>query len=64
MIQIIDHGFFVLFDTVKAGVDRDTDTQFQLNESNSTIYSYVIMPRHGKNLDDVFNRRNYKFTKQ
>ena len=54
MPSIIDHGFFVLFDTVKAGVDIDLDNLDKLNGSNSTIYSYVIMPRLGNNLDDVF----------
>lgn len=34
------------------------------NEANYEVLSYVIMPRYGLNLEDLFKNRNYHFTNQ
>ena len=59
MLQIIDHGFCVLFNAGEVSEDK-----LMLDESNAKIYSYVIMPRLGKNLDTIFRKRNFEFTKE
>ena len=60
MLKILHWGFIAMVDTEKV---QNTDTT-ELDESNSRICIYVIMPRLGKNLDKIFKKRNAQFTKE
>ena len=60
MLKVLDQGYFVMVDTEKV---KKTDA-VDLDENNSRIFTYVIMPRLGKNLDKVFKKRKAQFTKE
>ena len=35
-----------------------------LSDDNCKVYSYLVMPRYGINLETLFMKRNEKFTKE
>ena len=56
-----DQGYFVLVDTKKLEKTKDED-DMQLNIHNSKIYMYIVMPRYGMNLSQLFKEQSYLFS--
>ena len=59
ILKVLHSGFFVMVDTEKV---KKTEA-IELKENNSRIFTYVIMPRLGKNLDKLFKKIKAQFTK-
>ena len=48
---------------MKADPLKFDKTNRELNEHNSKIYTFIVMPQLGMNLQDLFAKRNAHFTK-
>lgn len=60
ILEIVDHGHFVMIDTDKV---KD-GSPFECTDENSKVFTYVVTPRLGKNLDKIFDKRKYSFTRE
>lgn len=59
--EVVACGMVIDLESNKLGLSTE---QIMSNRENFNISSYVIMPRFGMNLEDLFQRRKNQFTKQ
>lgn len=57
--EVIDKGQIILVN--RSELDKN-NTKLELNPKSSDLLSYVIMPRLGINLQELFYQRGYRFT--
>lgn len=50
------------FDMVDGKDIPDESDKLSLTDSNTQVYSYIVMPRHGPNLSTIFQERAGNFT--
>lgn len=64
MLGIKDWGHFIRVDPAKVEEQSCVASNELLNQSNSEIFTYVVLPRLGTNLNHLFNKRKGQFTKE
>ena len=55
---IVDWGLILLADSSKL----EQSEKELLNDNNSNFFSYIVMPRYGTSLEQLFAKRKFKFT--
>ena len=60
ILKVLHWGYLIMVDGQKI---EKTDAS-ELDYSNAKIFTYVVMPRLGKNLDKVSKKRKAQFTKE